>query len=65
MSRRIKESEEMQRRVEVLEYLENVFREERPTRSVGVFRAKIRAISTDELCRIADAIRRFGLDNIL
>lgn len=65
MLRHSKVSDGEQRRTEVLEYLEKVFREERSTRSVGVFRAKIRAIPTDELYRIADAIQRFGLDNIL
>jgi len=65
MLRSTKVSDEKQRRMEVLTYLENVFREERPTRSVGVFLAKLRTVQTDELYRIADAIQRFGLDNLL
>ena len=58
-------TETIKRRAEVLKYLENVFRKERPNRSIREFRQKVRTISTDELCRIADAIQRFGLDNLL
>ena len=57
--------EEKQRRKEVLSYLESVLRKERPNKSVHVFRAKTQNISTDELYRIADAIQRFGLNNLL
>lgn len=56
--------EEKQRRKEVLNYLESVFRKERPNKSVRVFLAKTHGISTDELYRIADAIQRFGLNNM-
>jgi hypothetical protein len=56
--------EEKQRRKEVLNYLESVFRKERPCSSVHVFRAKTQGISTDELYRIADAIQRFGLNDL-
>lgn len=57
--------EEKQRRQEVLDYLESVLRKERPNKSVQVFLAKTRGISSDELYRIADAIERFGLDNLI
>jgi len=57
--------EEKQHRKEVLDYLESVLLKERPNKSVKAFMAKTYGISTDELYRIADAIQRFGLNNIL
>ena len=55
----------MLRRIRVTIYLLRVFRKERPGRSAMNFLFKATCIPTDELCRIADAIDRFGLDNIL
>ena len=59
-----KRNDDVQRR-EVLDYLSEVLRKERPGRSVRAFLVKARAVSTDDLVRIADAIQRFGLDNLL
>lgn len=58
-------NEEKQRRKEVLLYLESVFRNERPNKSIRAFLVRTQGISTDELYRIADAIQRFGLNNLL
>lgn len=53
------------RRVVVIAYLLRTLWKERRSRNPLVFLAKTLWISTDELCRIADAIDRFGLNNLL
>lgn len=45
--------------------LVRVLKNERPNKSVIKFLFKAEAIPTDELVRIADAIDRFGLDNLI
>lgn len=55
----------MLRRISSTAYLVRVLRKDRPGRSALSFLIKTWCISTDELCRIADAIQRFGLDNLL
>lgn len=55
----------MLRRIRVTAYLLRVLRKERPSQNTMQFIAKTAYITTDELCRIADAIERFGLDNLI
>ena len=53
------------RRIKVLIYLVRVFKRERPNRRIMRFLARTANATTDELFRIANAIERFGLDNLI
>ena len=53
------------RRIKLLIYLVGVFKRERPNKSVISFLFRTSDKTTDELFRIADAIKRFGLDNLI
>ena len=52
-------------RVVIQSYLINVFKKERPHKSVREFKDKLYQLSNDDLIRLADAIARFGLDNLI
>lgn len=54
----------MRRIVAILFLLRTIWKERRG-RGSARFLLKSFGVSTDELCRIADAIDRFGLDNLL
>lgn len=52
-------------RLRTVIYLVRVFKKERPNRSILKFLFKTIQYTTDELYRIATAIDRFGLDNLI
>ena len=52
-------------RIDVYLYLIGVFKKERPGGSVRDFKNKLYKLSDEDLLRIADAITRFGLDNLM
>jgi len=54
----------MRRAVAILFLLRTIWKERRGRGSVR-FLLKSFVVSTDDLCRISDAIDRFGLDNLL
>lgn len=53
------------RRFCALLYLVRILKKERPNRSAIYFLFKAIPIPTDDLVRIADAIERFGLNNLI
>lgn len=52
-------------RIDIYLYLIKVFKTERPDGNLRDFKNKLYTLSDDDLLRIADAIDRFGIDNLI
>ena len=52
-------------RIDACSYLIEVFKKERPQKSARDFKNKLYKLSNEDLFRIADAVARFGLDNLI